>query len=81
LRHSSWPVLAMGTCGMIEYVYFLFAFPVEAWHFHRRAMTVDREYSQHLRDSYIAKFPESKKSKMYQQVNENQRLVYEIKSR
>jgi hypothetical protein len=29
----------------MEYVYFLFAFPVEAWHYHRRALSTNKPYS------------------------------------
>jgi hypothetical protein len=36
----------------MEYVYFLFAFPVEAWHYHKRAISTNKPYSQFLRDSY-----------------------------
>ena len=28
-----------------EYVYFLFAFPVEAWHFHKRALSTSKPYA------------------------------------
>lgn len=52
MRHSSWPVLAFAMVVTIEYVYFLFAFPVESWHFHKRALSTNLPYAQYLRDSF-----------------------------
>ena len=65
LRKSSKPVIAFGVVFAVEYVYWLFNFPVEAWHFHMRAISVDKPYAQFLRDSHIERFPNSHKSSVY----------------
>ncbi len=38
-RNHSLPVVLFSVAATFEYVYFLFAFPVEAWHFHKRAIS------------------------------------------
>ena len=65
LRKSHFGVILFGVAGMVEYVYFLFAFPVENWFFHKRAISTSQPYAQLLRDSYIQRFPSSEKAKMY----------------
>ena len=60
----------MAAAGMIEYVYFIFAFPIEAFAYHRRAMSTDKPYAQYIRDSFIKEFPDSHKARLYQRVNE-----------
>lgn len=35
----------MACTGMAEYMYFFFAFPVESWHFHKRALSKDKQYA------------------------------------
>ena len=42
LRRTSWKVMGLGSVLMVEYIYLLFNFPVEAWHFHRRALSTDK---------------------------------------
>lgn len=59
-----------GSVSMAEYVYFLFAFPVEAWHFHKRAISKEKPYAQMIRDSYIERFPNTWKAKVYTDINE-----------
>ncbi len=44
-RKSSVPVILLTSVATLEYVYFLFAFPVEEWHYHRRALSVNKPYS------------------------------------
>lgn len=56
--------------AMAEYVYFLFSFPVESWHFHKRALSWNKPYAQYLRDSYIERFPNTWKAKIYKELNE-----------
>lgn len=75
-RQSSWPVIGLTLCATAEYVYFLFAFPVEAWHFHRRALSTNRPYAQYLRDSYVERFPDTHKARLYRRVDEQQRDLY-----
>ena len=70
LRKQSWPTIVLSFVIAAEYVYFLFNFPVEAFHFHRRAMSDNKPYAQFLRDSYISNFPNSPKSEMYRRVNQ-----------
>ena len=72
LRKSSLPVILFGAAFSIEYVYWLFNFPVESWHFHMRAASVDKPYAQFLRDSYIARFPDSAKANIYRRTNERE---------
>ena len=76
LRKWSIPIIMLSTIGMAEYVYFLFSFPVEAFHFHKAAMNYGRKYSQYLRDSYIERFPDSKKAIFYRDVNEKAKRHY-----
>jgi hypothetical protein len=41
-RHAkSWFRIGVAVTAAVEYVYFLFAFPVEAWHFHKRAISTN----------------------------------------
>jgi hypothetical protein len=56
--------------AMGEYVYFLFSFPVESWHFHKRAISKDKPYAQLLRDTYIQRFPNTRKAKIYRELNQ-----------
>ena len=70
-RGHSFPVIACVVGATLEYVYFLFAFPVESWHFHKRACSVNRPYAQFLRDSYRERFPGSFKAKAYDRVDES----------
>ena len=72
LRKQSWPAILLSFVIAAEYIYFLFNFPVEAWHFHRRALSVDKPYAQFLRDSYISRFPDSPKSAVYRRINDTQ---------
>ena len=81
LRKTSWTWMALGAFLSMEYIYFLFNFPVEAWHFHRRAVSTDKPYSQLLRDSYIAKFPHSPKADLYRHVNAEEQEKYAALSR
>lgn len=76
LRKTSWKVMAFGAFLMVEYVYLLFNFPVEAWHFHRRALSTDKAYAQLIRDSYISRFPDTHKSAIYRQVNKLEQKKY-----
>ena len=69
-RKNSWLVLGLATLCMIEYIYFLFSFPVESWYFHKRAISSDKPYAQFLRDSYIERFPNSRKATQYREINE-----------
>ena len=69
-RKHSWFVLMTSVMSMAEYVYFLFSFPVENWHFHKRALSRDKPYAQLLRDSYIERFPGTWKANRYQQIND-----------
>ena len=43
-HHSPFAIAASVVC-MAEYVYFVFAFPIESWHFHKRALSRELEYS------------------------------------
>ena len=76
LRKTSWKFIGLGAFLMVEYIYFLFNFPVEAWHFHRRALSTNKAYAQMIRDSYIAKFPESGKARLYRELNEKEKTKY-----
>ena len=74
-RAGMWPCsLACG--ATMEYVYFLFAFPVEAYWFHRRALSCDKPFSRFLRESYIEKFPDSWKAECYRRVEEKEKQKY-----
>jgi hypothetical protein len=44
-RKNSWFAMGTACVCMAEYVYFLFAFPVEAFHFHKRAMSKHLPYA------------------------------------
>ena len=50
-RKHSFPSIMVATGLAVEYVYLLFAFPVEAWHFHKRALSTNSRlpYSAYLR--------------------------------
>ena len=64
-------------CGAtMEYVYFLFSFPVEAYWFHRRALSTSQPYARFLRESYIEKFPNSWKAECYRRVEKKEREKY-----
>lgn len=76
-RKSSFPVILLASVATLEYVYFLFAFPVEEWHYHRRALSTNKPYSQFLRDSYRTRFPDSFKSAEYQKIDARQKAYYE----
>ena len=76
LRKTSWAWMGLGCFLMLEYVYFLFNFPVEAWHFHRRALCTDKPYAQYIRDSYRAKFPHTEKAAIYAEVDRLEALKY-----
>ena len=76
LRRTSWGYMAFGAFFMVEYIYFLFNFPVEAWHFHRRALSTNKAYAQHLRDSYLVRFPETPKAAVYAEVNAREARKY-----
>ena len=78
-RQHSLPVILFVVAATFEYVYFIFAFPVEAWHFHKRAVSVNQPFAQHIRDSYIKRFPDSGKSKRYTEINESQSAFYKDK--
>ena len=66
MRKNSWFAIGMATIAMLEYIYFLFSFPVEEWHFLRRAIAKDKPYSQFIRTSYLERFgEESRKGRMY----------------
>ncbi len=45
LRRHPLPAILTGCACMAEYIYFLFAFPVENWHFHKRAVSRDKAYA------------------------------------
>jgi hypothetical protein len=75
-RKNSLPAIATAVLSMAEYVYFLFSFPVENWHFHKRALAKDKPYAQYLRDTYIARFPGTWKAKLYQRVNNDLHAHY-----
>ena len=75
-RKNSYPVVGLACVAMAEYVYFLFAFPVEAFHFHKRALSRDQPYAQMIRDSYIERFPDSEKARVYRRVTERQDEYY-----
>lgn len=68
-RSHSIPVLILAAVATMEYVYFLFAFPVESWHFHKRALSTTQPYAQFLRDSYSERFPDSKKTLQYRKID------------
>ena len=68
-RKNSLPVIATAVMSMAEYVYFLFSFPVENWHFHKRAVAKDKPYAQYLRDTYIERFPQTCKARVYTRIN------------
>ena len=72
LRKTSWKIMGIGAVLMVEYLYFLFNFPVESWHFHRRALSTSKPFAQMLRDSYIDKFPDTHKAEMYKKLNESE---------
>mmetsp|Transcript_32270 Transcript_32270/g.37989 ORF Transcript_32270/g.37989 Transcript_32270/m.37989 type:complete len:101 (+) Transcript_32270:316-618(+) len=76
LRKTNWKVMAIGGFLMVEYIYFLFNFPVEAWHFHRRALSTDKPYAQLIRDSYVRNFPDSPKAELYKQVDSREHQKY-----
>ena len=80
-RKHSWIVLMTVVMSMAEYVYFLFSFPVENWHFHKRAISRDKPYAQLLRDTYIERFPGTWKAKKYQTINDelNSRYTVDLK--
>ena len=65
--------MSTATVSMAEYIYFLFAFPVESWHYHKRALSKDKPYAQILRDTYIERFPESWKAQRYRKINEDEK--------
>lgn len=69
LRRTSWKMMGIGAFLMVEYIYFLFNFPVEAWHFHRGAIRTDKPYAQMLRDSYTERFPNTSKAEMYRRID------------
>ena len=60
----AWQV-GFATLFMIEYVFFVFSFPIEAHLFHKAALDANRPYSQYLRDSYISRFPHTYKAACY----------------
>ena len=68
-RKHSYLAISTALMSMAEYVYFLFSFPVENWHFHKRAISKDKPYAQYLRDSYIKRFPDTKKALVYERIN------------
>ena len=72
LRKTSWLYMALGAFLCMEYVFFLFNFPVEAWHFHRRALSTDKPYAQLVRDSFVARFPSSAKAAMYRRIDQQE---------
>lgn len=74
-RAGMWPC-ALACGATMEYVYFLFAFPVEAYWFHRRALSTSQPYARFLRESYIEKFPNSWKAECYRQVEEKEKEKY-----
>jgi hypothetical protein len=74
-RAGMWPC-ALACGATMEYVYFLFAFPVEAYWFHRRALSCDKPFSRFLRESYIEKFPDSWKAECYRRVEEKEKQKY-----
>ena len=76
LRKTSWWMIGFGAFFMVEYVYLLFNFPVEAWHFHRRALSTDKNYAQMIRDSYITRFPGTPKAELYEKVNAQEHKKY-----
>ena len=78
-RQNSTPALMLAVVAMMEYAYFLFAFPVESWHFHRRALSTQQPYAQFLRDSYIERFPESWKAHEYRKIDMKFERLYELK--
>ena len=45
LRKNSWITIVCGIIGISQYNYHLFSFPVESWHFHKRAISTDKEYA------------------------------------
>ena len=45
LRKTSLKWMVLGAFFSVEYIYLLFNFPVEAWHFHRRALSTDKPYA------------------------------------
>ena len=53
----------------MQYVYYLFNFPVEAMWFDRTARSTNQPYAQFLRDEFISKFPDSKKAADYKAIN------------
>jgi hypothetical protein len=61
-KQNSYPAIILASVAMLEYVYFLFAFPVESWHFHKRALSTSLPYAQYLRETYIERFPDSYKA-------------------
>ena len=76
--------VAFAGVATLQYVYILFAFPVEAWHFHRRAISTSRlnqegTYAQWMRDSYIQRFPDTWKAKVYRDINESEGKYYSNK--
>jgi len=45
LRQSSRLVFWIGIVSSLEYVYFLFSFPVESWLYHKRAISTNKPYA------------------------------------
>ena len=62
---------------MSNYVFWLFAFPIENWYFNINAVK-EKKYSQVLRDSYINRFPGTPKALAYERINENLRNKYPL---
>ena len=81
LRKQSAATIVTACACMAEYVYFLFAFPVENWHYHKRAVSRDKPYAQHVRDSYITRFPNAWKTQVYRRVNSDIERDYAARGR
>ena len=71
-RQHSVVAAACSVVVTFEYVYFLFAFPVEQMYFHKTALSTNQPYAQFLRDSYCARFPDSDKARKYEQIDAKQ---------
>ena len=72
---------AVALCATLEYVYFLFAFPVETYWFHRRALSTSKPYAAFLRQQYVERFPHSWKADCYRRLDERERRKYARKSK
>ena len=72
-KHFSVPFVALMTVSMVEYVYLVFSFPIESHLFHSAALNENKPYGHYIRTSYVNRFPDSEKAKLYKSVENSQK--------